>query len=95
MPTRKPGRMKDLGDETVNETDAELADEEAALLLRTDVDWERLRPKISDQPTYDRLIAAVQEATRRNESMAQLRNRLKDLGTAGMSLAKKVAGLFK
>ena len=94
MARRKPGRMAILGDQVFKETDKELTDEEAELLLRTSIDWDALRPKVTDSAVYDQLIAVVNEATQRNESIAQLNDRLKQLGKEGVGLAKKVIGLL-
>jgi hypothetical protein len=87
---RKPGRMAGLGDEAFKQTDNELAENEANLLLQTSVDWEALRPQVNDPEIYDQLIAAVNEATQRNESVAQLNTRLQQLGKEGFNLAQKV-----
>ena len=90
---RKPGRMADLGNKTFDRTNAELSDEEAKILLETNIDWEALRPKISDQEIYNRLIHEVQAATQKNENLAQLKDRLSTLGKEGLSVAKKIAQL--
>ena len=90
MGRRKPGRMAKLGDQTFKKTNQEFADEEAELLLRTSIDWEALRPKVTDSALYDQLIAIVNEATQKNESIAQLKNRLSQLGKEGFNLVKKV-----
>ena len=94
MVRRKPGRMRKLGDEVVEETNRELADEEVEILLRTSIDWEGLRPQVTNAEVYDQLIAAVQESTRKNESIAQLRGRLQKLGQEGLKLVKRVIGLI-
>ncbi len=94
MVRRKPGRMSRLGDQVFDETDRELADEEVGILLRTSIDWEGLRPQVTNAAVYDQLIAVVQESTRKNESIAQLRGRLQQLGQEGLKLVKKVIGLI-
>jgi hypothetical protein len=43
--------------------------------------------KLNDQAAYDQLIAVVEKATERNESIATVVDRLKALGEAGMKLA--------
>lgn len=91
---RKPGRMAGLGKKTFERTDAELSDEEAQVLLSTSVNWEDLRPKVADQEVYDKLIKVVNKATKNNESLAQLKNRLESLGKEGLKVAKKVADLI-
>ena len=57
--------MTSLGKESINATNAELADDEVAILQDTTIDWEALRPKITDSETYDKLIAAVEQVERR------------------------------
>ncbi len=91
---RRPGRMAEKGGNSFRKTDRELVDEELKLLLRTTIDWEILRPKVLDYAVYDQLIAEVNEATKRNESIGQLRSRLQRLGIDGLGLAKKVVGLL-
>ena len=87
------GGMDELGDEVARETDEALKEEELKLLLSTRIDWERLRPQIGDQATYDALKAAVQAATVRHEGIAQLKSRLQTLGKNGFALARKVLAL--
>ena len=91
---RKPGRMANLGNQTFERTNVELSDDEAHLLLTTNIDWEKLRPEVADQEVYDKLIAVVEESTQKNESIALLKIRLKAIGKEGFSLAKKVADLI-
>lgn len=91
---RKPGPMGNIGDETFNRTNSELSDAEAELLTRTSVDWEALRPNIQDQATFDKLIEAVKQSTARNENLAELKNRIIDIGEAGISIASTVAKLI-
>ena len=43
--------------------------------------------KLNDKQTYDKLVQAVAEATKRNESIAAIKGRLKTLGEVGMNLA--------
>lgn len=91
--TRKPGRMATKGNKTFDKTDIELADEEMEVLLNTAINWDDLRPKISDQELYDKLIEAVEHATANNKNLAQLKSRLQSLGKEGWSLAKKIIDL--
>ena len=91
--TRKPGRMAEKGKKTIDKTDIELTDEEMKVLLNTTINWDDLRPKISDQELYDKLIEAVKHTTASNENLAQLKNRLQTLGKEGWSLAKKIIDL--
>ena len=91
---RKPGRMASLGDKARDETNRELSDTEANILLSTTTDWKALRPKVADQETFDKLIEQVQQATANNEDIAQLKTRIENLGKEGWALAKKVIELI-
>jgi hypothetical protein len=87
--------MDRLADKTKAKTDALLKDDEAQLLASTAVDLEELKPLFSDQASFDALIKAVNESTAKNESIAQLKQRLTDLGTGVLAVAKEVAPLLK
>ena len=79
MTKKRPGRMAKLGEQVYKETDQELADEEVKLLKETSIDWETLRPQVTNNAIYDQLIAEVNEATQRNESKASVDYRDTDL----------------
>ncbi len=89
------GGMGKLADETKDEVDKELRDEETAVLKDTTVDLESLRPQVSDPEAFDKLIQAVNTATQRNESIAQISQRIKDLGEGVVKVAKEAAVLIK
>ena len=91
---RKPGRMTSLGNKTLDRTNLELSDDEARILLSTSIDWERLRPQVADQQTYDKLIEQVQQATANNEDLTQLKTCIESLGQEGWQLAKKIIALI-
>ena len=91
---RKPGRMANLGKKTFEKTDAELSDNEANILLTTSINWEDLRPQVSDKEAFDKLITAVQESTQNNENLAQIKTRLTTLGKEGIAVAKKVVDII-
>ena len=80
---------------SMREAEDILEEELEALIEATSVDLEKLRPEITDKKTYDKLIAVVEESTRRNESLAELENRLKLLGTDAIRVGKKIAKLLK
>ncbi|HET6438791.1 MAG TPA: hypothetical protein VFG59_12055 [Anaeromyxobacter sp.] len=86
--------MGDLSDQAARDTDQQLADEEAKLLADTSVDWEKLRPEVGDSSMYDALEKAVEQSTARNESLAQLKSRIENLGKEGIALAKNVASIL-
>ena len=92
---KRKQELKRKSREAAARTDA-LLDEELALLLRaSQVDLDALKPKVADQETYDRLIAAVGEATARNESVAALRERLQQVGAKAAGVARQIAGLLR
>ena len=49
--------------------------------------------ELTDKATYDQLIKIVEEATRRNESIASVIDRLKAPGTAGTRLAATIGNI--
>ena len=49
-------------------------------------------PQTADSETYAKIIAVVEQATRKNESIAQLKANLKKLGGTAVALVKDVAG---
>lgn len=87
--------LEGLSEEAAAETDEALKAELNKLKSMTRTDLEKLRPQVTDQETYDKLIAVVKEATERNEDIAQIVTRVKGLGGAAVSLAKKIGGLAK
>ncbi len=88
-----PG-MEDLAQSTADETDAALKDQETALLASTNLDWNSLSPQLTDQESFNKLMAAVREAQEKNESVAQLRARITSLGKGVIETAKKVAAIL-
>lgn len=93
MTNRRKGRMGNLGDEAFRNTDRELADREAEILMVTTIDWEELRPRVGDSELYDQLIAAVDDATQKNIAVAKLKQRIDALGKEGIQLARKIIDL--
>ncbi len=94
MPEKKRSKMGNLAHQTAREVDKMLAEEEAAILAKTTIDWKALRPKITDKETFDRLMAAVAESTRRNENIAQLKARIEKLGKAAVAVAKDIIAIM-
>ena len=84
------GGMRNLAQKTKEEVDALLKEDEVALIKRTSVDLGKLRPKISDEASFNKLIEAVDIATKKNESIAQLQKRITDLGEGVVNVAKEV-----
>lgn len=87
---RSKGRMTGLSKGAVDETNRELSEVEAALLLSTEVDLESLRPQVTETETYDQLIEIIKQSTADNEDLAQLNERIKTLGQEGWKVTKKV-----
>jgi hypothetical protein len=86
--------MAKLGKEAYERTNRQLADREARLLLEQQVNWEKLRPQVGESELYERLIAAVEEATEKNNNLAVLKSRLEELGAEGVKLSRKVIELL-
>jgi hypothetical protein len=86
--------MKGLAEGTAKKVDAMLAEEEAALLSKSSANLAALKPKLSDKAAFDILVAAVEESTRRNESVAALQARISKLGDAVVTVAKSAAKLL-
>lgn len=91
---RKKAELREKSRLSRQRADELLAEELQALKDATASDLESLRPQITDEETYDRLIAAVEEASRRNESLAQLKTRLEALGSTAVNVGKKAAKLL-
>jgi galactokinase len=87
-------RMKDKAAESAAKTDALLENELRALRDATKTDLEALRPKISDQEAYKKLIDIVDQSTRANENIGQLQERIEQAGSQVVKIAKKVYGLL-
>jgi len=91
---KKKAELKKQSEKAAMKADEILATDLEALKNATKTDIEGLRPKVEDQETYDRLIAVVEESTRNNESLAQLKGRIEKLGATALSLAKSVVRLL-
>lgn len=52
-----------------------------------------LKPKTTDETTYSRLIALLQDATRKNESIANIRANVQKLGGNAVALLNDMAKL--
>lgn len=79
---------------TKNKVDAELANQEAELLLRSSTKLDELKPRVGDKDAFDKLVAAVAESTRKNESVVAFQQRLQGLGKGVLAIAKTVSGLL-
>jgi len=81
--------------ESAAKADQLLEHELESLKGATSIDLESLRPKLSlDAESFDQLVEAVQQATQRNESIAELKHRLEKLGSTVVAVAKKASTLL-
>ena len=94
MTKRRTG-MSSLNEEAIRMTNEQLQDRELKVLTQTNIDWQALRPKVNDPETYDKLVAIVNEATDKNESLAQLKSRMEKLGKEGVKVAKEIIAILK
>jgi hypothetical protein len=85
--------MDDLAEETARQTDALLADQELAILKKTSTNLKSFRIAISDKASFDKLISATNASTKNNESVGQLRDRIRQLGGGVVAVAKQVVVL--
>ncbi|SYZ71892.1 hypothetical protein TRIP_C20007 [Candidatus Zixiibacteriota bacterium] len=88
MVRKKRSSMGKLADETARQVDQMLSDDELELIKNTSINWESLKPKITNSETYTSLINAVQQSTKKNEDLAQLRARIENLGKDALKAAR-------
>jgi hypothetical protein len=88
-------RLREASREAAAKADEVTSSDLAALQRATATDLQALRPKVSDPALYDQLIAAVAESTRKNESLAQLRDRISQLGAGAAKLVAEAAALAR
>lgn len=86
--------LKDLATASSQHTDEILEEELQALLTATTEQLEALRPHVADEETYNRLMAAVEEATRQNEQTAQLKSLLMKGGSKLFNIGKTAGKLL-
>lgn len=91
----KKKKLRELGLESKKRTDELLESELQALKMTTRTDLERLLPKVTDEASYNQLISVVEESTRCNESLAQLKDRLEKLGSNVIRIGKEAVKLLK
>ena len=60
-------------------------------LSKSEIDL--ITPDSTDMEAYDQLITIVKEASRINLSQAQLKQRIEELGTIALDIARKVPSL--
>jgi hypothetical protein len=91
---RNSGGMSNLAKETRIKVDEAMATIEKQVILTANADMARLRPQIVDKQAFDQLLAVVNEATQRNYSMANIRERISALGRNVMDVAIEVASII-
>jgi hypothetical protein len=89
------GGMGQLADQTALKVNEMLKDQEIQVLRNSGFDFNKLRPQISDEESYNKLISAVQIATQKNESIAEFKSRIFDLGGGVMKVAKEVIAIAR
>jgi len=86
--------LKDIAADSAAHTD-QLLDEELQTLLKATIeDLEALRPHVTDQETYNKLISVVEEATQYNEKMARLKEMILKGGSKLLNLSKKASKML-
>jgi hypothetical protein len=94
MGTDKTGGMGALISETEKKVNEQFGEREAKLLLNTTTDLAKLRPKIGDKASFDKLVGAINEATRQNHNLATLQQNVLALGKEVVAVAKQAADLL-
>ena len=89
-----PGGMRGRASSTADKVNRELAEEEARMIQQSGANLDALKPRISDKEAFERLVAATEESTRRNESVAEFQNRVKALGEGVVKVAKQIYQLI-
>jgi hypothetical protein len=70
--------------------DGAYKEEVSALLAISMAEIDTLTPGTTDLVVYEKLMAVVREASRKNASQAQLITRIKALGEVAIAIARKV-----
>ena len=88
-------RMEEASRRAAEQADETLKEEFEALVAATELDLKALKPKITDQESYEILIREVRKSTADNESLAQFRQRLEDLGEGVLAVAAEAKVLLR
>jgi len=86
--------MEDAAGRAAKKTDEMLEDELNTLLEATRVDLEDLIPKPTDEAEYKRLIEIVEEASHQNNKVAFLKDKIEEVGSSMIGIAKKAAKIL-
>lgn len=88
--------LRQMAAQSAAQTDSELEAELTVLMHSSGEQLEKLRPMVTDQESYDRLIRAVAEASANKDSISQLKDRLTQDGDGGLlNFGLKAVGLLK
>ncbi|GJL89847.1 MAG: hypothetical protein DHS20C03_35560 [Minwuia thermotolerans] len=79
--------------ETRAALDGQFGNHYRALRGLSESEIEAITPDRTDEEVYEVLMATVQEATRQNIEQAELVDRIKELGSVAVSIARKVPSL--
>lgn len=82
--------MRDRIKKTVANVDDHLATTELELLLKTELNLNKLTPDITSHSLYPQLIRHIENATQANLNVAQLESQIRLLGDEGWKLVKKI-----
>jgi hypothetical protein len=89
------GGMYNLAKETRKKVDEAMIVIEEQIIKATSVNMESLRPQITDKEAFNQLIAVVNEATQKNYSIAELKEKIVALGANVKDTAVEVASIIK
>lgn len=89
------GGMGKKARETREKVDKSLQIIEQQILQKTTSKLEALRPQISDQETFDKLLDIVNEATSNNNNLGSLKDNISKLGVAGRDILSKIVSILE
>ena len=86
-------RMREAAERTRATLDGRFEDYYRGLRGLSRAEIEAITPDRTDEEVYEVLMATVQEATRQNIEQAELVERIKELGSIAVEIARKVPSL--
>jgi len=87
--------MANLAKETRRKVDEAMSIIEEHVIKATTIDMASLRPQITDKEAFDQLLAVVKESTQKNNSIAELQEKISVLGTNVKNTAIEAASIIK
>jgi len=88
-------KLKQKSNESAAKTDVLLDEELTALKKATRTNLESIRPKITDQDSYNKLITIVEEANKNNINIGTLKERIEKARSAVVTVAKEASKFIK